>query len=47
MRLGKGGGAAAALLRNRLTFWSNRPSRRNLLAQFRQTTRDVHHLFLQ
>ena len=29
MRLGKGGGAAAALLRNQFTFWSSRPSRRH------------------
>jgi len=27
MRLGKEGGAAAALLRNQLTFWSSHPSR--------------------
>jgi hypothetical protein len=29
MRLGKGGGTAAALLRNQLTFWSSHPSRRH------------------
>jgi len=29
MRLGKGGGAAAALLRNQLTFWSSHPSGRH------------------
>jgi hypothetical protein len=29
MRLGKGDGAAAALLRNQLTFWSSHPSRRH------------------
>jgi len=27
MRLGKKGGAAAALLRNQLTFWSSHPAR--------------------
>jgi len=29
MRLGKGGGAAAALMRNRFTFGSSHPSRRH------------------
>ena len=29
MRLGQGGGAAAALLRNQLTFWLSHPSRRH------------------
>jgi hypothetical protein len=38
MRLGKEGGAAAALLRNQLVFWSSHPSRRHFLAQFRQTS---------
>ena len=38
MRLGKGGGVAAALLRNQLIFWSSHPSRRHFSAQFRQTS---------
>jgi len=37
MWLGNGGGAAAALLRNRLTFWSSHPSRGHFWAQFRWT----------
>ena len=38
MRLGEGDGAAAALLKNQITFWSSHPSRRHFLAQFSQTS---------
>jgi len=37
MRLGKEGGAAAALMRNQLTFWSSHPPQRLFRAEFRQT----------
>jgi len=38
MRLGKGGGAVADLLRNQLIFWSSNPSRGHFSAQFNQTS---------